>query len=1222
MPRRYNKRKRSHSNRGPPWSSSPSSRRWSDASSASSYPSSPQSGSDFPALDELISTFDDDGNDNNTSNETELQPLILLCTGTAQIVGLRYYTGVAHPGEYVRLVREPRNPYDRNAVRVDNIHGEQVGHVKATMAVCLAPIMDDMGKYGVCKIDGSIPRPAGTYVMPLTLELYGTDVGDDDVGRRSSVLVQSLRRHGISVTVPEFSSRVIGGGGRGPANIKPSQQQQAIETRTTIIEDWKSQKELDNIFDKQKSLIEHLPSITPPTQIKSILLPHQLAGLSWLHHRETSSNQGKHLFYKQVIERGKTVWLSEITNASQLKEPKQVKGGLLCDDMGMGKSLMTLALIFKNPPEGFVHAEGSNGSVSAEGGSSHSRQEEEKQMPSSSLRNLVKGQQHVVSTANPTTSSTFLDTSTAESTKGGKNEHTATVSEPTTTTISTTMTTTSVATPRQSNIELPSIITPPPLHTTFTPIFTHDTSSNKPNKTSVRNLPITTLRSLLSSPEITPPDENIHKMKKKDLIERCIEALNEGILSPETFWSFTTPPHKDTNNNTASRDMMGVTTNRSMSGQSIPIHPLAGVEPRPCCSSAAVASSSVSTSAVGTTSKKSSLCDNTSTMSSSGKCRTNLIVCPVSVMSNWVEQVHEHLKDNVLTVELYQGTDRYSLLPKVQANEVDILLVSYQTLAADYHLKFDSNEKKTPPKKRTSANIRILSIFNIHFHRIILDEAHMIRNANTRASRACLKLQSTYKLGLTGTPLQNKPDDIRPLLAFLGLEPFHQDDVFRRAISQPIRNGDDVGLTRLRTLMCHVALRRTKESAGIKLKDRSVQVCSVAFPDGSQHKRIYDTLFHSAQEAFGAMLRGGEEDALKEYMSILESLLRIRQACCSSLLIPPDRIKRAENVLDELKCRSDENGAMIPLLSAEEGKKLLERLRCAFSQDAEETTKKGAGGDTSVVGGDTSVVVDGSSSVAPECAICLGEFDPEHAIILRRCSHIFCCDCIARVASMTNRSCPLCRGIFRKCDVVKMSAASMAALKGPRAEEAHVLTTDSRRDCSSPKIEALLQSIGQMEPDEKGVVFSQFTSFLDIIEQKLTDAGHVCTRIDGSMRASNRIRAMRSFNSDEEGSPRFILCSLLAAGTGINLTRGNHVYLMDLWWNKAAEDQAMDRVHRIGQTRNVRIVKFVIEGSVEERIFKMQDAKAAMGKGTMEKLSPEEMRQAKISALKDLFQLS
>ena len=211
--------------------------------------------------------------------------------------------------------------------------------------------------------------------------------------------------------------------------------------------------------------------------------------------------------------------------------------------------------------------------------------------------------------------------------------------------------------------------------------------------------------------------------------------------------------------------------------------------------------------------------------------------------------------------------------------------------------------------------------------------------------------------------------------------------------------------------------------------------------------------------------------------------------------------------------------------------------------------------------------------------------------------------------------------------MVAMNMASEAANKvdeNPTDEEVETSLADVSDDelAASPKIAALLQSIGQISDEsEKGVALSQFTGYLDVIGDALEAAGHSHTRIDGKMNTQKRIAAMADFNSNSEDSPRFILCSLMAAGTGINLTRGNHVFLMDLWWNKAVEDQAMDRCHRVGQERDVFVTKFVMEGSVEERIIQMQDAKYALGKGTLEKLSAQEMRQARVSALCDLFQV-
>lgn len=160
----------------------------------------------------------------------------------------------------------------------------------------------------------------------------------------------------------------------------------------------------------------------------------------------------------------------------------------------------------------------------------------------------------------------------------------------------------------------------------------------------------------------------------------------------------------------------------------------------------------------------------------------------------------------------------------------------------------------------------------------------------------------------------------------------------------------------------------------------------------------------------------------------------------------------------------------------------------------------------------------------------------------------------------------------------------------------------------------------------------------------MKEAGHSFVRIDGSVSAGNRISAISRFNSNNTDAPRFILCSLLAAGTGINLTRANWAFMvravwflvndslclyshvpaafqMDVWWNAAIENQAMDRIHRLSQKRNVTVMRFVMKGSIEERIIQVQERKSLQAKGAMEKLQGDEKRKALIGDLRGLLQI-
>ena len=140
-------------------------------------------------------------------------------------------------------------------------------------------------------------------------------------------------------------------------------------------------------------------------------------------------------------------------------------------------------------------------------------------------------------------------------------------------------------------------------------------------------------------------------------------------------------------------------------------------------------------------------------------------------------------------------------------------------------------------------------------------------------------------------------------------------------------------------------------------------------------------------------------------------------------------------------------------------------------------------------------------------------------------------------------ACALCRKPYTQEDLIPYQTAEAASTALADAKPAS-LTDNWNAKGSSPKMDALLLAINEMKPDEKGVVFSQFTKFLDQLEGYLTENGWSFVRIDGSKSRAQRVKAMKAFAAED--GPRLVLCSLHAAGTGINLTRGNHVFLMDV----------------------------------------------------------------------------
>lgn len=143
----------------------------------------------------------------------------------------------------------------------------------------------------------------------------------------------------------------------------------------------------------------------------------------------------------------------------------------------------------------------------------------------------------------------------------------------------------------------------------------------------------------------------------------------------------------------------------------------------------------------------------------------------------------------------------------------------------------------------------------------------------------------------------------------------------------------------------------------------------------------------------------------------------------------------------------------------------------------------------------------------------------------------------------------------------------------------------------SSKVRVLLDQLETAVAEgHKALVFSQWTSFLDLIEPHLDGANIRFNRLDGSTR--DRGAVVDAFQ--EPSGPSVMLLSLKAGGTGLNLTAADHVFLMDPWWNPAVEDQAADRAHRIGQENPVLVHRVVARGTVEERILALQEKKRAL----------------------------
>lgn len=255
------------------------------------------------------------------------------------------------------------------------------------------------------------------------------------------------------------------------------------------------------------------------------------------------------------------------------------------------------------------------------------------------------------------------------------------------------------------------------------------------------------------------------------------------------------------------------------------------------------------------------------------------------------------------------------------------------------------------------------------------------------------------------------------------------------------------------------------------------------------------------------------------------------------------------------------------------------------------------------------------------------------------CFQLICTDCIKDIRPVIDQrtdngrfSCPFCEQYVRGA-IFELNRSAIEA-----AEDAKALTRDNPRASKvmaryggpHTKTKALVAALQEHkqeskhltekgEPPIKSVVFSGWTTHLDLIGIALLDAGLSFVRLDGQMSRSKRNAALDAFR--DEPDTTIILISLTAGGLGINLTTGSKVYVMEPQFNPAAEAQAVDRVHRLGQKREVTTVRFIMEDSFEENMLRLQQKKKDLADLSMTrgKIDKAEAAKQRMEELRSLF---
>nr|CAI9710067.1 unnamed protein product [Rangifer tarandus platyrhynchus] len=664
---------------------------------------------------------------------------VLFGTLRGHVVGLRYYTGVVNNNEMVALQREPNNPYDKNAIKVNNVNGNQVGHIKKDLAAALAYIMDNK----LAQIEGVVPFGANnTFTMPLQMTFWGKEEN------RKAVL-DELKKHGFKLgPAPKslgFSLESGWGSGRaGPSYSMPVHA--AVQMTTEQLK-----TEFDKLFEDLKE-DDKTQEMEPAEAIETPLLPHQKQALAWMVSRENSEELPP--FWEQRSD----LYYNTITNFSEKDRPENVHGGILADDMGLGKTLTAIAVILTNFHDG-------------------------KSLPVERIKkNQLKKECNVYD------ESVELGGNNTSEEAAGLIKGSRCSGEP------------SISDVKGKN-KYPK--------------------SEVPSSRPKRRKPAVLYTESSDSEEVEPselPQKMKGRLKRTQSETKArVKAGSSKVQEDAEFACALTSSTPATKKKMLKRGASAVESSKKTD-----------VEDKP---------------------------------------RTTLIICPLSVLSNWMDQFGQHIKSDVhLNFYVYYGPDR--VRDPTLLSKQDIVLTTYNILTHDYGTKGDS------------------PLHSIRWLRVILDEGHAIRNPNAQQTKAVLDLEAERRWVLTGTPIQNSLKDLWSLLSFLKLKPFVDREWWHRTIQRPVTMGDEAGLRRLQSLIKNITLRRTKTSKikgkpVLELPERKVFIQHITLSD--EERKIYQSVKNEGRATIGRYFNEGT--VLAHYADVLGLLLRLRQICCHTHLL-------------------------------------------------------------------------------------------------------------------------------------------------------------------------------------------------------------------------------------------------------------------------------------------------------------------------------------------------
>ncbi|KAJ2147290.1 hypothetical protein IW136_000166 [Coemansia sp. RSA 678] len=540
-----------------------------------------------------------------------------------------------------------------------------------------------------------------------------------------------------------------------------------------------------------------------------------------------------------------------------------------------------------------------------------------------------------------------------------------------------------------------------------------------------------------------------------------------------------------------------------------------------------------------------------------GHSHATLVVAPASTVYQWQKEAQKLFKDGTFNrIIVYHGPNRKKLADSFA--DCDLVITTFTIVSREWNLPktdkmFNLDARERKQRDRDVQELANSPLFQTSWRRLIIDEAHGLKNRETIKSMACCDLVARYRWLLSGTPIQNDLTDMYSILRFLRIQPYCQIASFETLKYRP-----DGGLDTVKKYLEALMIRHTKASQKktplLELPPRYTYIHRLAM---SPVERVCYSALIKQGSYYTSSISKNAQTALFNMLRYLRQASSHPQVANFPLGDMTQFLKPDVHLTVDLKTHVN-----TMLLHMEDG--------------TDEPPLCGSGS-------------------GAQCGYCASKVDFSQEVAVHQCGGYICDECSK--GDLIDNPCSECLVDQPTPDAEVLTTSPLSGQESVNLDETtarwikdHYLHMDN--PCASAKmykILHILQEVDKNNPTDKTVIFSQHITMLKLLSSFLAANGFSNAVYYGGLTVHDRIKVLKGFSSN--ANMRVLLVSKMAGNVGINLTAANHVIIESMWWNPTVDDQAADRVYRIGQTKPVHVHTLILQNTVDEMVFNIRESK-------------------------------